>query len=384
MHTGNTTTDSILTLVSDGVIMMDEKGIVLSVNPAAVSMFGFSSTELIGHSIKFLIPDLFPSHQDGGSKVIGLGRKVTGRRKDGFELSLMITITESHPLNENEKCFIGIIRDVTERKKRQMTWPEKLLELQAILDSFPDLVWVKDLQLRYTYANIQYAAAMNRNIEDILGATDFDLFPEEMAMAIRKHDAKVMKTIDMQYFEEKTIDSNGETSYRKVSKYPIRNEYGNIIGILGVCSDVTEIKRTEDLCIRLGRILDDTLNEIYIFEAAAMRFSHANQSACRNIGYTLEELSQLTLLDLMPGMTVEAIEQLMTPLLEGEEQMIFFESSILRKDGSVYPADVRVQISDSEVPPLFMVIVQDSTARKEAEDALRKAERYLLYSHTAE
>jgi len=382
MQTGNTFADSILTFVSDGVIMMDERGIILSVNPAAVNIFGFSSTELIGHSIKFLVPDLFPSHQDAEFKLIGLGRKVSGRRKDGYELALMITITESPYIDE--KCFVGIVRDVTERKKRQSTWPEKLPELQAILNSFPDMVWVKDLQLRYTYANIHYAAAINRNIDDVLGGTDFDLFPEEMAAATRKHDAKVIKTMEMQSFEEKTIDFRGETTFRKVSKYPIKNEYGNVIGILGICSDVTEMKRTEDLCLRLGRILDDSLNEIYIFEAATMRFSHANQSACRNIGYTLEELSRLTLLDLMPGMTVEAIELLMAPLLEGEEQMIFFECSILRKDGSIYPADVRVQISDTEVPPLFMVIVQDSTARKEAEDALRKAERYLLYSHTTE
>lgn len=117
-------TQAILDNVIDGIITIDEHGIVASLNQAAEHIFGYRPAEVIDRNIKMLMPDPYQSEHDGYlsnyrstgvAQVIGIGREVVGRRKNGDTFPMDLAVSEiSHG---GKRMFVGLVRDITERKR---------------------------------------------------------------------------------------------------------------------------------------------------------------------------------------------------------------------------------------------------------------------------
>jgi len=120
----------------------------------------------------------------------------------------------------------------------------------------------------------------------------------------------------------------------------------------------------------MGRILDDSLNEIYIFNVETLRFVQVNRGAQNNLGYGADELQAMTPLDIKPELTAERFAELVQPLRDGTEDKIDFTTVHRRKDGSMYPVDVNFQLSVLESRPVFVAIILDITERKKTEAEL--------------
>jgi PAS domain S-box-containing protein len=114
------------------------------------------------------------------------------------------------------------------------------------------------------------------------------------------------------------------------------------------------------------QILQNSFNEIYLFDADSLRYLKTNDGALKNLGYSANELEQLTPLDIKPLYTRESFEVLIAPLRRGEQQSLRFETTHRRKDGTTYPVQVRFQLVEAE-SPVFLAIVQDITEHKIAE-----------------
>ena len=129
---------AIIDSVMDGVVTIDRRGTVESFNPAAERMFGYAADEVIGENVKMLMPSPYHEEHDtylsnfqetGVAKIIGTGREVTGRRKDGEIFPLDLAVTEM-PGGK----FVGILRDITQRKQSENQIRQQnqaLLELSA-------------------------------------------------------------------------------------------------------------------------------------------------------------------------------------------------------------------------------------------------------------
>lgn len=112
----------------DGVITIDQNGIILSCNPAIYRMFGYQNDELVGQAVQMLMPQTMgQQHQPhvqryiitGESHVIGRGRDVQGMRKDGVEFPLHISVTELPAEHTEQRVFVGCMHDLTETRKQQ-------------------------------------------------------------------------------------------------------------------------------------------------------------------------------------------------------------------------------------------------------------------------
>ena len=118
----------------------------------------------------------------------------------------------------------------------------------------------------------------------------------------------------------------------------------------------------------LGRILHDSLNEIYISDAETGQFVEANRGALQNTGYSLDELRKLTPTDIKPGLTREALEQVTKPLHSGEKETVTLRRSVhRRKDGSSYPVETHLEITTFLGRKAIVAIVLDTTERDAAE-----------------
>ncbi len=157
---------------------------------------------------------------------------------------------------------------------------------------------------------------------------------------------------------------------------PLAGADGETERYISICFDISERKKAETTVSRLGRILDNSSNEIYVFDTETLKFGQVNRGAQLNIGYTPEELEQLTPLDIKPELDREAFEELIGPLRRGERDMIGFETVHRRKDGSDYPVEVKLQLAVNENPPVFVAILQDITKRRDTAARIEKLAFY--------
>ena len=126
----------------------------------------------------------------------------------------------------------------------------------------------------------------------------------------------------------------------------------------------------KDKANSLGEILEHSLNEIYMFDTLSLRFVNVNQGARDNLGYTMEELQQLTPVDIKPDHTYESFCKIIEPLLNGTVQRLQFETVHCRKDGSRYPVEVNLQLSKPGAKQVFVAIILDITERHTTQEKL--------------
>jgi PAS domain S-box-containing protein len=117
---------AVVETAADGIITINARGIIASVNSEAERLFGYARDELVGRNVKLLMPSPDAERHDeylarylrtGEAKIIGIGREVTGRREDGSTFAMSLSIGEFRL--EGERYFTGIVRDVTERKRAE-------------------------------------------------------------------------------------------------------------------------------------------------------------------------------------------------------------------------------------------------------------------------
>ncbi len=159
------------------------------------------------------------------------------------------------------------------------------------------------------------------------------------------------------------------------------DSHGNVSRMFGMIQDITERKQAEQREARLGRILNASSNELLVFRADTFRIVEANKGARQNLGYHMEELRELNIFNLMPELTAEYFDSLIQPLQNKNKDQITIESSHRRKDGSRYPAELRLQLVQTETPPVFFAVVQDISERKKADEKIRNLAYYDPLTH---
>jgi PAS domain S-box-containing protein len=129
----------------DGVIMIDTHGLMQMFNPACEKLFGYRATEVIGKNVKMLMPAPYRGehdrylenfHRTGERRIIGIGREVTGLRKDGTTFPMDLSVGEAK--RDGHSIFVGIIRDLTEHRRAEQEIRETAARLQALVETAVD------------------------------------------------------------------------------------------------------------------------------------------------------------------------------------------------------------------------------------------------------
>nr|WP_269752160.1 EAL domain-containing protein [Thiocapsa bogorovii] len=144
---------------------------------------------------------------------------------------------------------------------------------------------------------------------------------------------------------------------------------GMPLRMIGTTTDISARRAANDSLSRLGEIVEKAQTEVYVFDPGCFLFEQVNQGARANLGYGMDELTRMTPLDLMPDYDSPTLSRLLEPLREGSKSQVVLETRHRRKDGSCYPAEIRLQLLGVE--PRFVALVTDTTERQRAEEAIK-------------
>jgi PAS domain S-box-containing protein len=150
-HSRETRLHTVVETAVDGLILIDEQGKIRMFNPACERLFGYSAGEVLGQNVKLLLAQ--PLHEElrgnpdtrwtGKSKIIGIGQEVDGRRKDGTTFPLGLFIAEARP--DEGAVFVGIIHDLTERRRAEQAMREMTSRLKLVVDAALDGIILIDV-----------------------------------------------------------------------------------------------------------------------------------------------------------------------------------------------------------------------------------------------
>ncbi len=166
----------------DGIITISEEGVVETFNNAAVTLFGYTVAEVVGRNIRMLMPSHYAAEHDaylanyrhtGKARIIGVGREVTGQRKDGSTFPMELSVTQVD-LGER-RIFTGIVRDITERHTAQAA----LRQFKETLDQTLDCVFMFGAEdLRFFYVNSGAATQVGYTRDELMRMTPVDIKPQ--------------------------------------------------------------------------------------------------------------------------------------------------------------------------------------------------------------
>ncbi len=202
----------------------------------------------------------------------------------------------SKPTYEELQARVRTLEADLHRQQKQMAEIDHSRELiLALIDSLPLNVFGKDREGRFIFANPAYCRTLEKPLEAILGRTDFDLHPEELAHKYRQDDLAIMQTGETTVIEEKHRLSGEDHLHVNVIKAPLKLDSQRTGGVIGIFWDITRRKKAEAALQASEKRFRDLVNLLpqSIFETDGDgRLKFVNQSAHKIFGYPPESLAQ--------------------------------------------------------------------------------------------
>jgi hemerythrin-like metal-binding protein/PAS domain S-box-containing protein len=237
--------------ISDAVIVADDDtGVVVQVNQQAATLLGRSPRELVGMHFSVLHPPqvwakeardfsahIAPEHQGA------LLHQTWIRHADGHDIPVEISSGRRYKIN-GRSYHVGVFRDTTDRQHREATLRDHQARLRTLLNTLPDLVWLKDKAGRYLLCNAAFERFYGAPESDIIGKTDYDFVSKELADFFRHHDCAAMHANQALVNEEWiTYPNDVHPALLETTKVPIKEPDGTLIGVFGIGHDITEARR---------------------------------------------------------------------------------------------------------------------------------------------
>jgi PAS domain S-box-containing protein len=264
--------------------------------------------------------------------------------------------------------------DVRRERKRLDT------TFRAIMESAPDAIVLVNREGRIVLHNPQTERLFGYTRDELLTQPIEILLPERFRGAHVAHrtgysDNPHVRPMDGAGRELSGRRKDGSEFPVEISLSPVQTENERLV--MSIIRDITPRKQAEAEQARLLRVLESSVNEIYMFEAETLRFEYVNRGAQRNLGYSLEQLRGMTPADLKPLITEVAFRELVRPLLNGSKEALIFETVHRRANGSLYPVEVHLQLAEQGGQRVFVAIILDVTERKRNEEELRRTGVFL-------
>lgn len=346
----------------DGMVVVDDGGVVLFANPASAAFLGRTSDELLGYQLGY--PAV-------------TGEPVELRIPRGGHM-LVLEIRSAEIVWNGKNAHLATLRDVTGRQELEDIWNRKHKMLAQVLDSIPQSVFWKDRGSIYLGCNEVFARnAGIASPDEIVGKNDFDLpWSHKEAEAYRAVDHDVMEHDKSKvHIVETKQRTDGSRAWVDTTKVPLKDDEGRVYGVLGVYEDITENKKAREALNRLGMAVDQAGEAVVITDTGG-NIEYANPAFGLVTGYSVEEAVGRNMRILKSGLQDKMFyENLWGTILGGNVWKGRLQNR--KKDGTLYEEESiisPVRDSDGEIIG-FVGVIRDTTREVLLQKQMQTAQR---------
>ncbi len=366
----------------DAIIGKDLDGTIQSWNTGAEKLFGYSAGEMTGTSMIRLIPADRQDEENQILEKIRHGESVRNfetvwQARDGRWIDVSVTVS---PIKDSTGKIVGaskVARDITERKKTEEALHESEEKYRCLFNSSKDaFMTLAPPDWRFMSGNPATIAMFRaRDEAEFVSKASWELSPERQPDGrLSAEKAKAMIEQAMRegnhYFEwtHKRLDGEEFPATVLLTRLELKGRM-----LLNACvRDITEREQAEEKLMLFRTLIERSNDAIEVVDSATGRFLDANESGCRTLGYTRDEMLSLTVFDLTPEVNRALFDATNAQIKKAGHATL--ETLRRRKDGTTYP--VEVSLSSVTLDREYVVaIVRDITERRKLEAQFIEAQK---------
>jgi len=365
----------------DAIFLADiETGTIIDANPASAALLKKPLNEIIGIHQTEIHPrkNEFYSHEMFRSD-IGKERQNMNKSHenlvlcaDGSEIPVEIMASMIH-IN-GKPVLQGVFRNISERKLAEKALQDKEAHLSTLIQTIPDLIWLKDINGVYITCNKMFENFFGASAAEIIGKTDYDFVDLELADFFRRNDLKAIAAGKPTTNEEWiTYATDGHRSLLETIKMPMYDSDGTTIGVIGIGRDITARKQAEERLLESEikyRTLIESMPDGVYRSTPEGKFVEVNPAMVKLLGYSSKE--ELMAIDIKSELYFNPGDRESLILELNPEELDVYP--LKKKDGSaVWVEDHGWYVKDENGKILFHEgISRDVTERKMAEIQMQK------------
>lgn len=378
-------------------IVIHESGKIIDANAGFAKIFGYSREEAIGRSVvDFISPQSQETALHHIQNQYELTYEMTGIKKDGTHISLEVLSKQS--LYQRRNVQVLVVRDITERKiaEAERTLLLQQLEtersrLEQVLQQMPIGVAIAEAPSgKLLFHNQEAEKLLGHSLLDTPTYQDYTQYgaihvdgqpyqPQEYPITRSLLKGEIIKAEEMHYHRK-----DGTTTLFSVSAAPILDQNGQIIASVSAFEDISERQLSQQRlakeALRFQTLFNTSFDGIVILDKGGSVLD-ANPRFAEMLGYTCEELVNLSIFDWDAQFTPEELQQIMHDYISYKSGVL--ETRHRRKDGSIYDVEISSNIVEWSGQILRFCVCRDISERKIAEAALKESQ-ILLQRQLAE
>jgi two-component system sensor kinase FixL len=250
--------DVLTSTAADGIIVIDEKANILFYNEACRKLFQYTAAEVLARNVNMLMPEPYRAEHDsyvsryrktGEARIIGIGREVKGRRKDGTVFPMYLSVGEG--IIGAKRTFVGIVHDLTAIRAEEERRTQADRHLAQIVESSDDVILSKSLDGTVRTWNAAAEHIFGYTAAEVVGKPISVIIPADLQPEEEEILQKIRAGDSIHHYETTRLCKDGRKITVSLSVSPIRDSSGNIIGASKIARDVTEQRQTEQHAAKL-------------------------------------------------------------------------------------------------------------------------------------
>jgi PAS domain S-box-containing protein len=359
----------------DAIVTMSADGLIRSFNHSAELIFGYTAEEAIGQRLEMLMPERFRKLHRAGLRrylntgeahVIGQPRlELAGRCKDGTEFPLELSLSETR--EGEDILFIGIVRDITERKRSEEELKESEERFKRLAEAtFEGVAITQDGKVVET--NASFAAMFRYESSEVIGMTPADFHPPESQGVVRSARSSGLE----EPYEAVCLRKDG-TTFEGEIRGKMFSYKGHPVRVTAI-RDITERKRAEEALKQSEQlyrtVIEQAAENICLVDAETKRILESNPAFQETLGYTEEELRHMTLYDIVAHDRA-SVDRNMRRVRERKHYYVG-ERKYRRKDGSLVDVEASGSMILLDGRESLCIVAHDITERARVQELLEE------------
>jgi two-component system sensor kinase FixL len=284
---------TLLATAVDGIMVIDDRGIVQVYNEACHRLFQYAPEEVVGRNVSVLMPAPYREAHDryidnykttGSARIIGIGREVLGQRKDGSVFPMYLSVGEG--MVHGRRVFVGIIHDLSALYRERSAYDQERAHLASIVESSNDAILSETLEGVITSWNKAAERMFGHTASEIIGTSVTRLFPPHRENEEEAILADIREGRATEHYETERVRKDGGVIQSSVTVSPLRDATGRVIGASKTVRDITERKAAEERLNSLSAELNHVARVSEMGQLSAAIAHELNQPLTAVLNYT--------------------------------------------------------------------------------------------------